>query len=324
MGIRQHRPNERMQQHRDDPGRVYTRTDHMGDNPRRISLDLVKQIQQMTDNALGVDTRWFYYYKRRNAGRRCSCALGEQSSPSSVCGVCYGTGIVGGYDKYGTRTELVDTTFPSLDLINITERVDTFPSSFVLEDGATKGVIRGRLRLVSNNGYVDSMHRACKGNVTITVKRPSESLWTVISSADSFTQFLGAATELDFEITLNRETTRDESPRFLKWFIRYGVLPKDECMLPGDLPTNTESVSLQEYGYDEQFGSVQIVMGAAGKNRTGRITTFTIDDFLFYIERSRYWKLTEVKPNYALGLYTSFDLTARWVQKYEVYQKFPT
>ncbi len=85
-----------------------------------------------------------------------------------------------------------------------------------------------------------------------------------------------------------------------------------------------ESVSLQEYGYDEQFGSVQIVMGAAGKNRTGRITTFTIDDFLFYIERSRYWKLTEVKPNYALGLFTSFDLTARWVQKYEVYQKFPT
>jgi hypothetical protein len=168
------------------------------------------------------------------------------------------------------------------------------------------------------------MHRACKGDVTIAVKRPSDSIWTLISSAESFTQFLGAATELDFEITLKRETTRDPSPRFLKWFIRYGVLPKDECTIPGDLPTNTESVSLQEYGYDEQFGSVQIVMGAAGKNRTGRITTFTIDDFLFYIERSRYWKLTEVKPNYALGLFTSFDLTARWVQKYEVYQKFPT
>jgi hypothetical protein len=323
MGLRQYRPNERTQQHRDDPGRVYTRTDHMGDNPRRISLDLVKQIQQMTDNALNVDTRWFYYYKRRNAGRRCSCSLGEQSSPSSVCQICYGTGIVGGYDKYGTRSETIDSTYPGLDLINIVEHSDTLPSSFVLEDGATKGVIRGRIRLAANSGYFDHMNRMVKGDVTILARKAGATVWINVTDSSSLTSVLGAATELDFEITLKRDTPDKPSPKFLKWYLRYGVLPKDECMLAGDLPVNTESVSLQEYGYDEQFGSVQIVMGAAGKNRSGRITTFTIDDFLFYIERSRYWKITEVKPNYALGLYTSFDLTARWVQKYEVYQKFP-
>jgi hypothetical protein len=321
MGVRQYRANERVGHHRDDPNRVYTRTDHMGDNPRRISLELVKQVQQMTDNALGVDTRWFYYYKRRNSGRRCSCSLGEQANPSSTCLICYGTGYVGGYDKYGTRSETIDSTYMSLDLINVTTNVETTPSSFILEEGATKGVIRGTMRINSNVGYVDNLHIFAKGQYEIVLRPKGGLIWFPANAANLTTLLIHP--ELEFEIRMWRDSISKASPKFLKMYVRYGVLPKDECMLAGDLPVNTESVSLQEYGYDEQFGSVQVVMGAAGKNKSGRVTTFTIDDFVYYIERSRFWKLTEVKPNYALGLFTSFDLTARWVQKYEIYTKFP-
>jgi hypothetical protein len=321
MGVRQQRPNQRVQGRRDDGDRVYTRTDHMTEHTRDTALQLVKQVAQMTDNALGVDTRWFYYYKRRTSGRRCTCALGENNTPSSTCKVCYGTGIVGGYDKYGTRSETLDSTFPGFSFINVTTNSSPLPSTLVLEDGATRGIVRGTLKLVKNTKFIDSFSIASKGQVQVRMKPSGSSIWSIASTA-SVTPML-SADSIDIEIQLDRERPTDPTPIFLKVYLRYGLLPKDEIKIPGDLPPNTESVSLQEYGYDEQFGTVQIVMGSAGKNRTNRITTFTIDDFLYYIERGRHWKLTEVKPNYALGFYTSFDLTARWVQNYERYKDFP-
>ena len=321
MGVRQYRPNTRSQHSQDDGDRTYTRTDHMSEHTRDMALVMVKQIAQMTDNALGVDTRWFYYYKRRNAGRRCSCALGENNSPSSNCKVCYGVGIVGGYDKYGTRSETLDVTYPGFSFINVTTRPTPLPSALILEDSATRGIIRGSLKLSNNAGYMDSFSITAKGNVQVRVRATGTTTWQIASTV-VLTSLLSSSS-LDFEMQLDRDHPTDPSPVFLKMYVRYGLLPKDEIKIPGDLPPNTESVSLQEYGYDEQFGTVQIVMGSSGKNRTNRITTFTIDDFLYYIERGRHWKITEVKPNYALGFFTSFDLTARWVQKYERYKEFP-
>lgn len=321
MGVRQYRPNTRSQHSQDDGDRVYTRTDHMSEHTRDMALVMVKQIAQMTDNALGVDTRWFYYYKRRTAGRRCSCALAENNAPSSNCKVCYGVGIVGGYDKYGTRSETLDVTYPGFSFVNVTTRPNPLPSALILEDGATRGIIRGSLKLSNNAGYMDSFSITSKGNVQVRVRATGATTWQIASTL-VLTSLL-SSNSLDFEIQLDRDHPTDPTPVFLKMYVRYGLLPKDEIKIPGDLPPNTESVSLQEYGYDEQFGTVQIIMGSSGKNRTNRITTFTIDDFLYYIERGRHWKITEVKPNYALGFFTSFDLTARWVQSYERYKEFP-
>jgi hypothetical protein len=315
------RPNVKTQNQRDDGDRIYTRTDHMVGSARDIALGLIKQVAQMTDNSLSIDTRWFYYYKRRTVGRRCSCALGENSSPSSTCTICYNTGIVGGYDKYGTRAETVDSTYPELDLVNIRTDASILPASFVLEDDATRGIIRATIPVSTNAGYVDAFAISSKGNVTVRIRPTGTNVWSTASSAVLATMLNSRS--IDLEVQLDRDRTSDKSPVFLKTYIRYGLLPKTEIRLPGDIPPNTESVSLQEYGYDEQFGTIQITMGSSGANRSNRITTFTIDDFLYYIERGRHWKITEVKPNYALGFFTSFDLTARWVQAYEAYKKFP-
>jgi len=307
---------------RNDPNYVTrTKTDHLARHTREIAQELMLRGAQMTDNALSVDTRWFYYYKRKTVGRRCSCVAGEQSTASGTCGCCYGTGIVGGYDKYGTHTELVDSTYPKLDMINVTTRPEPRPSSLVLEQGATTGVVKARIKMRRNAGYVDNMHVHSTAGVTVEIKASNSAVWVPATSI-ALTTMLDAE-HVDVKVTLHRSSVRDESPVFLKLFVRYGLLPKTEIELPGDIPKNTESVSLQEYGFDEQFGTVNVVMGSAGHGRTSKITTFSNEDFLYYIERARHWKITEVSPTYALGVYASFDITARWVQSFEAYRKFP-
>jgi hypothetical protein len=271
---------------------------------------------------LSIDTRWFYYYRRRNVGRRCSCVSGEQEKASATCGICYGTGVVVGYDKYGTWTEILDCTYPGLDLINVVQRPEPRPSRLVLDPAATNGVVQARIRLRPNAGYVDNLHVAASGAVTITMRAANTTLWIPVTSDNLVT--LLSAPYIDVRVQMHRSSIREPSPTFLKLFIRYGLLPASEIQLPGDIPPNTESISLQEYGFDEQFGTLNCVMGSAGHGRTSKITTFSNEDFLFNLERGRYWKITEVKPNYALGVYMSFDLTARWVQSYEVYRRFPT
>ena len=84
MGVRMQRANTRVTGRRDDGNRVYTRTDHLVGPARDNALDLIKQVAQMTDNALSVDTRWFWYYKRRTVGRKCTCALAENSTNQDI------------------------------------------------------------------------------------------------------------------------------------------------------------------------------------------------------------------------------------------------
>jgi hypothetical protein len=310
-----------MQSANDSGNAVFTRTDHMGDNPRRIGLELVRAVGKMTDNALNVDTRWFYYYKRKSVGRVCTCCSGEHNAPNAKCVICYGTGIVGGFDKYGTRSETIDFSFDNFTTMNVTTKADSLPVSFVLEDGAKYGTITCFLNIHKNQKVIDSFFVTSKGNVQVSFRREGEAVWKE-ASKDQLAKDLDPG-RIEFMITMRRDHASHPSPIFLKLYLRYAVLPQSEMMIRGDIPTNTETVSLQEYGMDEQLGTIQLVMGSAGQKKLVQLTTFTIEDFVYYIEKGKYWKFTEVKPNFALGFYSSFDITARYVQSYEMYRRFP-
>jgi hypothetical protein len=160
-----------------------------------------------------------------------------------------------------------------------------------------------------------------KGNVQVSFRREGEAVWKE-ASKDQLAKDLDPG-RIEFMITMRRDHASHPSPIFLKLYLRYAVLPQSEMMIRGDIPTNTETVSLQEYGMDEQLGTIQLVMGSAGQKKLVQLTTFTIEDFVYYIEKAKYWKFTEVKPNFALGFYSSFDITARYVQSYEMYRRFP-
>jgi hypothetical protein len=106
------------------------------------------------------------------------------------------------------------------------------------------------------------------------------------------------------------------SPAFINIFFRYGLLKKPNLQIAGDIPTNTETVNLQEFGFEEQFGQTQIVFD-------NRITSYTQDDFLYYPEQDKVYKIVEVAPKYAIGKYMGFDVNCRVAQQFEIYRKFP-
>ena len=120
-------------------------TDHKIDHIHDIVRDqLAPRIQTKSANAVLTDRRYFLYYRRRRTGRRCSCFLTE-TSPENQCPICVGTGIVGGFDKFGTITEILDYTTPNLIMVNVEPnfKEDTRPVYLKLIDGKDEGYITG-------------------------------------------------------------------------------------------------------------------------------------------------------------------------------------
>lgn len=322
MGIRSVRRGAHSQQWRDDGNSVMSRTDGLVGPGREIAEQLIKQVVKLNSNALSIDTRYFYYYKRRASGRTCSCLLGEQTSPDGMCNVCYGTGVVGGYDKYGTWSETLDYTTPELTTSGIVPELGLRPVLLVLDPMSTSGWIESTFQVRRNQGYVDTIRaiyssKSGYSKVTPTIRAAGSPLSSAVPlNDDNLTAMLRSAMAITLRVVMTRESVDVVSPAFSSIYFRYGLLKKPNLSIPGDIPTNTETVNLQEYGFEEQFGVTQIVFD-------NRITSYTQDDFLYYPEQDKVYKITEVSPKYAIGKYMGFDVNCRVAQQFEIYRKFP-
>lgn len=322
MGIRSVRQGAPTQQWRDDGNTAMSRTDGLVGPARQIAEQLIQQVVKINSNALSVDTRYFYYYKRRAAGRTCSCLLGEQNTPDGTCNICFGTGITGGYDKYGTYSDTLDYTTPMLNMSGVVPDFNTRPILMVLDSQSTTGWIEATFDVRKNRGYVDSIRaiyssRSGFSTVTPTVRAFGAPLSSAVPlSEDNLRSFIVTAPKITIRVTMTRASLDVVSPAFSSIYFRYGLLPKDRLQIPGDIPTNTETVNLQEYGFEEQFGITQIVFD-------NRITSYTQDDFFYYPEQDKVYKATEVAPKYAIGKYMGFDVNCRVAQQFEIYRKFP-
>lgn len=318
MGVRNIRFSASTQNRRDDADRVYTRNDHLVDHSREIALGIAKQVAQMNRNALEVDTRLFHYYRRRTVGRVCSCCLAGEVAPDATCMVCYATGVVGGYDKYGTTSHTLDYTTPGLRLVNVLPIMGRRPIMFRLADEAKTGWIEADFDLRTNTGFVDAYKvtrslRPGENDVVAEIRTTSGGPWLELTP-ESLTGFL-VDPRVTIRVTMTRRNTDCRSPVFSHLYFRYGLLEKADTWLKGDIPQNTEGVNLQEFGFEEQFSAITVVFGDTVQN-------FTIDDFLYYAEKDRYWKITEVAPNYALGRTLETKLTCRWLQGFEIQRSF--
>lgn len=299
-----------------------SRTDGLVGPARQIAKQLVAQAIKMNSNALSVDTRYFYYYKRRSTGRTCSCMLGEQTTPDGTCNLCYGTGVVGGYDKYGTYADTLDYTTPMLNMSGVIPDYTQRPMLLVLDAQATSGWVEATFLVRKNAGYVDRLKsiyssRAGVSSITLTIRESTAPVSAAVPLTDTaLTTLITTATSITIRATLTRVSLDAPTPAFSSVYFRYGLLPKPKIQLPGDIPPNTETVNLQEYGFEEQFGITQIVFD-------NRVKSYTQDDFLYYPEQDKVFKITEVAPKFALGEYMGFDVNCRIAQQFEIYRKFP-
>jgi hypothetical protein len=300
-------------------GGVLQNTEMKEDWPHIIARDqLIPRIVDRNLDAVAVDRVHFYFYQRNKVGRRCSC-WSVETSPDGLCQVCWGTGIVGGYTKWGTVEHILDVSHPIVNTVNVLPAFDqqTTPVMYVLANTATKGYLETRIDLTSNTGVLDLLqvipHNIQSGNSIVGLVKKNTELNFVELNGDNVEARLDA-THLDIRIELTRENPESPIPFFSHMLMRYRI--RDDVRIQADIPRQAESMTLAEFGVYDSFSSIQIWT-------TLEPMKVTTEDFFHKIDDGKRFKVTESQPNKPLGWSTSHDLQARLVQKFEAYARIP-
>lgn len=298
---------------------VDTNTDILGDNPQiQAARLLIPQIAKKSRNALQVTPVPFVYFQRLKVGRRCSCYTLE-AEPGGECRNCYGTGVVSGFQKLGTRVQTIEVTHPNVRCVNVFPdyNTPTRPIYFTLSDTAVYGYIETDIEInTPNKGIVDVIDLVCTkskhNSVDAFVKSGMDTDFVPLTVAN-LAKRLGFS-RLLVRVVLKRDTPKSDTPKFVGLRLAYNL--RNCLTFLMDIPRHQESLTLEDFGIYESFSNQTLYTDNSIKNCSN-------EDFVYNVRDGLRWKITEVSDNRPLGILTSWDLTARLVQTYEKYGKIP-
>jgi hypothetical protein len=280
-------------------------TDHKIDHVHEVTRDqLAPRIQTLSANAVLSDRREFLYYRRKRTGRRCSCYY-QESSPDNGCPICIGTGIVGGYEKYGTITEVLDYTHPDLITVNVEPNFDedTRPVYMRLKEGCSRGYMEAKIDIRHNIGLVENfmLFQPIYNRGTRIIAIDPFGSWAVITEKEHLVPFLDKdwiRLRIEFE-------AGDERPLISHFLLRYQI--RDSLVVYGDIPRAEEDFVGIETGVFEAYQEIAIFFAAKP------VTRFRNEDVLYRCRDGRMFKLVVVNENVVAGVLTSTDVRARYV-----------
>lgn len=285
------------------------------DNVRNLAHTLLlNQAQTMTKNAISVDRKSMYFFQRKRSGRQCTC-LNEDSSPNGECQICFKVGYVGGYDKYATITEYVESA-KDLVLVNCRRDFTTRPVSIILDDDNTTGYIYGEVELRKNVGIVDLVQFGHSLNLGTKVETfiKSEIDSSYVAYDETVLKNKLVNKKIFFKIKLSRDAITTKSPVFSHLMFRYNLKPT--VTVDADWPIVNDTIALGEFGVFDSWQTATI-------NLTPDVKVVGTEDFFIKIEDMRRWKLIEEKNVTQIGILNGHEITVRLVQPYEPYSKIP-
>jgi hypothetical protein len=301
-----------------DDDRVTANTDILGDLPQRHAReDLIPIIARKSQNASNVDPIYFEYFQRVKTGRRCSC-FEIETDPAGICPVCFGTGIVGGYNKRGTKTEVFDVTYPNVAAANATPDYNqpTRPVYWSLIKSAVFGTIDFEVGLKTNIGVLDLLdikdYQPTGTSIAYYVRSPSEADFTTLTE-DSLRVRLGQQ-KLFFRVEMKRVSPVAQLPKLVSIRIAYRLIVNTEIRV--NIPRVRESLALEEFGIYQSFSGQTFWLDNTLKN-------VSAEDWMYNTLDGTRWKVTEVSDNKPHGILTSWDLTARLIHSQEGYYIVP-
>ena len=136
---------------------VVTRLDHLDGRLREhIRENLIPRVAEHSRISIKTDPVKFLYYQELRFGRRCSCWNEVDSNADKRCPICFGRGHVTGYNKYGTKWHVIDTTHENLTLVNVAPDFlgQKRPVPLKLMD-VPKGYIETSIQTGVNTGVLD-------------------------------------------------------------------------------------------------------------------------------------------------------------------------
>ncbi len=277
---------------------------------------LIPRIIKRNRQALLLDPHAFHYFQRRRQGRRCSCFTVE-TSPDGHCQVCFGNGVVGGYDKFGTAADWFDVTYPRTRTVNVVQNFQdaSRPIMFTLLEGAVEGYVEFDWQIRPNIRVTDLFQ-------VVSRDTPGTTFDALISDPDGALVPMTDATlnaaltrhSATIRIVMRRESTAIDRPILSHVMIRYRLC--HDVIVQMDVPRVTESVALSEYGVFDSFTTMSGWIA-------DQVKVVSTDDFFRRITDNTYWKSIESQPNMPLQQSTSTDVTLRLIQKFENYFRFP-
>jgi hypothetical protein len=268
-----------------------------------------------------------FLYQQIRSGRRCSC-WGSNQNPSKVCEVCYGTGLVGGFQKYGTAAWLLDATTPNLALNNIVLYSSREgPEVFGLAENAVSGEIYVPGDLQGNWGPLDTLITTAwpgeDGEIGFFVRTPAKPDWqplrdsligkTVshVCGVTSATTLFNTPQRFDIKVTMQRSSIQAETPLLEKLFLRIYRTSKEAAILRANRPRSTHANSLSELGILDEWTSERWWFN--------QLVPRSVSDLDWFCEivRDIRWKALDTDffapQNFAL----SWDIAVRKIQNFE-------
>lgn len=314
MGARIYRPE--FDQSRFDP------TNIGGDYYRELAeRELIPRIVERNKQVLNVVPEFFRFYQRSYTGRRCSCWLSIETSPSTGCLVCFGTGNTAGYQMYGHATEVLDVTSESA-AVGVVIDFDQIsrPLHFRLLNQALRGFLDFTLPVRGgiNRCTLANLHVVAPRGTRV---RSAVKLFTepdfVPLSMQAITDRLQLAQTtggLHIRVLLERDSISTTSPRFSHLRVRYQTLTDDRVR--GDIPRAAEANRTSDFGWYEDISDVTLFLDST-------LRSVTTEDLFRHVQTGRLWKVSGNTPNAPAGILTSWDVQMRKVQGSERYANLP-
>jgi hypothetical protein len=282
-------------------------------------------VRRRNDQSLNSNWIETNYYQRVTAGRRCSC-WGPNTSPSGSCRICWGTGVVGGWTKYGTAHWVLDTTTQNTMLTNITPSFDpdaSGPSYFVLDDTAVTGVIETRGSWGGAYGpldVIDALHWETTGSIKYLIRLYGSSSWKSLTE-DNVNDLFSQPAVFDVRVEVSRPTTLSDSPIVGRLLLRILRTPDAETVVRANKPKNTHAMALSELGVIDEWASERWWLNHTLQN-------ITSEDWFYDLGRQYRWKIVDVeKLAPTVDSHTeyliSWDASVRKVQEDEPIAEFP-
>ncbi len=300
----------------------FNNVDVGGDYYKQLAeQELIPRIAERNHQVLNVVPEYFKFYQRSYTGRRCSCWLGIETSPSAGCLVCFGTGNTASYQMYGHITEVFDVTAESAAVgVVIDYSQITRPLQFRLVDQVLKGhvdfvlPVRGGLNVCSLATAHAVVPRGTR--VRSWVRLFTEGTFVPFSMAAITERLEQAQTTggLHLRVQLERDSISASSPRLSHLRVRYQTLADDRVR--GDIPRAAEANRTSDFGFFEDISDVTLFLDST-------LRSITTEDLFRHVQTGRLWKVSGNTPNAPAGILTSWDVQMRRVQGSERYANLP-
>lgn len=315
-----------------DPRRIDGSEVYDNLTPATIALEQTYPgMRERNKRALKGEYLEVYFYQQIQSARRCSC-WGSNTNPSGVCLICYGTGRVGGYQKYGTEQWILDATLPGVTMNNVEVLVtkQEGPDVFGLVKGAKHGelIARGDFQAWGRQGAqgcppgrgpVDLIDLKAwgqeDGSLGVFVKTPAQATWQSLTET-VLNGLFTTPQRFDVKVTFDRPSVSAESPLFEHLGIRVFRTGPADTIIRCNRPLATQAVSLSELGVLDEWATERWWFDAT----LPRITDL---DWFYEVERGERWKVIDTQKFAPQNYLLSWDASVRRVQTFERMAKYP-